>query len=107
MTSPVTQTGTAGAWTVSFMMPREYTRDRLPQPRDTRIRFVETDPLQKLTYTFSGWATGRRLSHAETALRAHAHRKGLTILGPVQYAYYDDPMTLPWKRRNEVAFRVA
>lgn len=106
MTSPVMQSGADGVWTVSFMMPRDYTRATLPTPKDTRIRFVETDPVQKLTFTFSGWARAQRLTDAENALRTHALQTGLTISGPVQYAYYDDPMTLPWKRRNEVAFTV-
>ena len=107
MTSPVTQAGSDGVWTVSFMMPREYTRDTLPTPKDDTIRFVETAPVQKLTFTFSGWATARRLNGAERVLRAYARQTGLNISGPVEYYYYDDPLTLPWKRRNEVAFPVS
>lgn len=106
MTSPVTQSGSDGVWTVSFMMPREYTRDTLPTPKDDTIRFVETEPVQKLTLTFSGWATDRRLTGAENALRAYAQQTDLSISGPLEYYYYDDPLTLPWKRRNEVAFTV-
>ena len=107
MTSPVAQSGSDGVWTVSFMMPRDYTRDTLPTPKDDTIRFVETEPVRKVTFTFSGWATERRLKGAENVLRAYARETGLTISGSAQYYYYDDPLTLPWKRRNEVAFPVA
>lgn len=106
MTSPVAQSGAEGVWTISFMMPRDYTRDTLPTPKDDNIRFVETEPVRKLTFAFSGWATQRSLTGAENVLRAYARETGLTITGPVEYYYYDDPLTLPWKRRNEVAFPV-
>ena len=106
MTSPVTQSGADGIWTVSFMMPSSYSLETLPVPNTNTIRFVETTPSTKLVMQFSGWATAGRLQDYEHQLRRHALRNGIKIAEPAQYAYYDDPMTLPWKRRNEVAFAV-
>lgn len=106
MTSPVTQSGEDGLWTVGFMMPREYTMDTLPTPKDNAIRFVMTEPSQQIVVTFSGWASAGTMQEKETELRAFAQAEGLDVTGAAQYLYYDDPMTLPWKRRNEVALTV-
>ena len=106
MTSPVAQSGADGLWTVGFMMPRSYTRDTLPVPKNAAIRFVETTPSRQVVVTFSGWATTGRLAAKESALRDFASAQGLSIIGPVQYLIYDDPLTLPWKRRNEVALPI-
>ncbi len=104
MTTPVTQTGESGLWTVSFMMPREYTLDSLPTPDSNAIRFRQTPPDTQVVLRFSGWATQSRLTQHEADLRRYAIQAGLSVKEPVRHYYYDDPMTLPWKRRNEVAF---
>ena len=106
MTSPVTQTGTDGIWTVSFMMPHAYTRDTLPIPKNNAIQFVETAPAQRIAIRFSGWVTPQRRESHEGRLRDWAVANGYELMGPAELAYYDDPMTLPWKRRNEVSFSV-
>jgi len=106
VTSPVAQTGTDGVWTVAFMMPRDYTMDTLPTPKNDAIRFVMTEPTQRVAVTFSGLASAGRMATKEVDLRAFAQAQGFDALGPAQYLYYDDPMTLPWKRRNEVTLAV-
>lgn len=103
MTSPVAQSGADGMWTVAFMMPPSYTRDTLPTPKNDAIRFVETTPSRQVVITFGGWATASRLQAKEVDLRAFAAANGLNVQGPAQYLIYDDPMTVPWNRRNEVA----
>jgi len=106
MTAPVTQTGEGGLWTVTFMMPRQYTEDTLPAPNSEAIRFVRTEPEHKLVLMFSGRATDSLLAQKTEELRAIAARAGIAISGPSIFAFYDDPFTLPWNRRNEVAFLV-
>jgi hypothetical protein len=106
MTSPVTQSGKDGIWTVSFMMPHVYTLDTLPIPKNNAIQFIETPPEQRVAITFSGWATEGRRADFENRLRQWANSNAYTITGEAALAYYDDPMTLPWKRRNEVSFAI-
>ncbi|SEW45998.1 SOUL heme-binding protein [Cognatiyoonia koreensis] len=106
MTSPVTQTGGDGLWTVQFMMPSQYTMDTLPEPKNDAIRFVMSHPGRQVAVRFSGWAGSGRLVAKEAELRAYAAREGLNITGPAQYLIYDDPLTLPWQRRNEVALPI-
>lgn len=106
MTSPVAQSGANDLWTVGFMMPHAYTQDTLPTPKNDSIRFVETAPTQQVVVTFSGWASAARLAAKEAELRSFAENSGLNVTGAAQYLIYDDPMTLPWKRRNEVALAI-
>lgn len=104
MTSPVTQTGSDQGWTVQFMMPAQYTLDSLPKPDDARIRLVTTPPRRMVVLTFPGIATTASLKSRTETLRTWAAAKGLTLQGPPQFMFYDSPFTLPWNRRNEVAF---
>ncbi len=103
MTSPVAQSGSGDQWVVSFMMPRDWTIDSLPRPNTPAIRFVQTPPEQRAVLRFSGRATTAALARAETTLRDTLAQNGIAATGPAAFYYYDDPMTLPWNRRNEVA----
>lgn len=107
MTVPVTQTGSDNnRWTVSFMMPATWTMDTLPTPENPAITLRQTEPTRAAVLAFSGRASGPRLAEYERRLRAAVDAAGLTATGPIQHAYYDDPFTLPWARRNEVALPV-
>jgi hypothetical protein len=106
MTVPVAQTPEGDSWTVSFMMPARYTKDTLPTPRTDAIRFVEASPSRQVVERFSGLPGTDALATRAEGLRAWAEAQGLTITAGPHYYFYDAPMTLPWKRRNEVAFTV-
>jgi hypothetical protein len=106
MTVPVAQTPDGDDWTVSFMMPARFTKDTLPAPRNDAIRLVEAAASRQVVERFSGLpATGDLAARAE-ALRTWAESQGLTIMAGPHYYFYDAPMTLPWNRRNEVAFTI-
>lgn len=104
MTSPVTQSALDGAWVVQFTMPSEYTMDTLPAPKDTNIRFVRQPSDRQLVLQFSGLAGAEALAQKEMELRAIATANGLELGAGPMYYFYDAPFTLPWNRRNEVAF---
>ncbi|RVT87367.1 heme-binding protein [Rhodobacteraceae bacterium CCMM004] len=114
MTVPVLQTNTnrvdvtggEGVWTVAFMMPSRWTVETLPRPQDGGIVFVEVPGERWLTRMLEDRATPEALEEAEADLRRIAEAEGLTPSGPVRFAFYDDPLTPYWKRRNEVALRV-
>lgn len=105
MTVPVSQTlADEGLWTVRFMMPSDYTLETLPQAQDPAIRFVTTSPEDQLVIQFSGRSTDAVLIEKTEELRRFAAKEGLQIAGEPRYYFYDDPFSLPWNRRNEVAF---
>ncbi len=104
MTVPVAQTPEGDHWTVSFMMPARFTADRLPAPRNDAIRFVEAGPSRQVVERFSGVPATEDLATRAEALRVWAEGAGHRIVAGPHYYFYDAPMTLPWNRRNEVAF---
>lgn len=106
MTTPVAQSGAGGTWSVQFMMPAAYTLDTLPRPKDPRIRLVTTPPRRMAVLQFSGVPTTASLAQRGTELRAWAAARGLIVQEPPQFLFYDSPFTLPWNRRNEVAFSI-
>ena len=110
MTVPVAQTPDASSdgetWVVSFMMPALYTTETLPAPRSDAIRFVPVKASRQLVERFSGLPETSDLATRAEALRSWAVAQGYEILAGPHYYFYDAPMTLPWKRRNEVAFTI-
>lgn len=106
MTAPVTREGSGDVWTVRFMMPSEYTEDTLPRPTNGNIRVVTVAPGRRAVHRFSGLASQARLNTAETQLRTWIKMQGLTPSGAADAAWFDDPFTLPWRRRNEVSLPV-
>jgi SOUL heme-binding protein len=106
MTVPVAQTPEGEAWVVSFMMPGRYTMDTLPAPRDGRVRFVEAGPSRQVVERFSGLPGTAGLEERAAALKLWAEGAGYEILAGPHYYFYDAPMTLPWNRRNEVAYTI-
>lgn len=108
MTAPVTQALTPdGAWAVRFVMPAEYGIDRLPAPADAAVRLHEVPAQRRAAVRFSGSTTDAVLGEREAALRRWMAARGLDAAGPAVYAYYNDPFTPGFLRRNEVLIDVA
>lgn len=106
MTTPVTQMARDGSWLVQFMMPAEYTLATLPKPKDDHIRFVPVPGNRQAVLRFSGLAGEGTLAAHEGELRSWTRGQALKVTAGPFYYFYDPPWTLPWNRRNEVAFVV-
>jgi hypothetical protein len=108
MTAPVMQApagpaaeGGAQRWTVAFMLPSSYTLDTLPRPLDERVQFRLAAGEQRAAVRFSGFSTAANLGQHREQLIAFVRERGWQMLGEPVVAFYDDPFTLPWNRRNE------
>ena len=106
MTTPVTQMARDGTWLVQFMMPAEYSLASLPKAKDPAIRFVTLPADRQIVLRFAGLAGARVLASKEGELRSWARGQALKVTAGPFYYFYDPPWTLPWNRRNEVAFVV-
>jgi hypothetical protein len=108
MTVPVTQSPKSqdDLWTIRFMMPADFSADTLPSPDDQRIRFITTPAERQVVIRFSGLPGTAVLDRKTGVLRAWAASNGLELSSGPHFYFYDAPMTLPWNRRNEVAFTV-
>ena len=107
MTVPVAQSPQEdGIWTIRFMMPASFRPETLPAPKDGSIRFVTVAPERQVALSFTGLRGDRVIEEKAAELRDWAASRGLTITAGPHFYFYDGPMTLPWNRRNEVAFTV-
>lgn len=106
MTTPVTQEKSGNVWVVRFGMPKEYAKETLPKTRDSRIHFVTTPTAKRAAVRFSGFAGSEKIAENTLRLKDFIAQKKLKQISEPTIAYYDDPFTLPWNRRNEVMIEV-
>jgi hypothetical protein len=102
MTAPVTQQKAGNRWSISFVMPAEYTMDTLPIPNDARVTLREIPARLLAAITYSGtWSQSRYEEH-KAQLDTMISKRKLKTAGEYVYARYNPPFT-PWfMRRNEV-----
>lgn len=106
MTTPVTATIQGTSHTISFGMPRSYTRATLPTPDDARIE-IATIPEKKVAALRFSWV--RTDTHVRAKKQQLLHmlaRDGSTTVGEPYYAGYNAPWTPPWMTRNEVLIEI-
>ncbi len=107
MTAPVTQTSDEGAqWRVAFIMPKQYSLDDLPTPTDADLTLREMPAQLMAAIRFSGRADQAAIDAQEALLADWLNAQQLTPIAAPIYAYYDDPMTPGFLRRNEILIPV-
>ncbi len=107
MTAPVTQEPTEeGSWRVRFIMPRDWSLEDLPRPAQAEVELTRTEPQRMAAVRFSGAWNDAVMAAQEERLRAWIAERGLEATTPPTYAYYDDPFTPGFLRRNEVLIGV-
>lgn len=85
-------------------MPSQYALADLPKPADAQVRLATEPAKRRAAVRFSGVADDELIASQEAALVAWMENRGLTPSGPPTYAYYNDPFTPGFLRRNEVMF---
>lgn len=106
MTAPVTQFQDGDRWHIRFMVPSGKSLADMPVPNNADVSLQEARGSTQLVIRFSGLWRDTTIESKIATLRAYARDNNIRLLGEPIIYYYDDPMTLPWKRRNEVAFEV-
>jgi hypothetical protein len=106
MTAPVGIESAGNQWTVSFVMPAEYTLASLPKPLDPQVKIKEVPAEKRAVITFSGFYNEDKVQEKTQVLRDWIKSKNLKSMGEPQFARYNPPWTLPFMRRNEVMIRV-
>ncbi|NEV62737.1 SOUL family heme-binding protein [Thiorhodococcus minor] len=108
MTAPVTQApADDGSWRVRFIMPAAYALEALPPPASPDVRLQELPTQRVAAVRFSGRTTDATIAEQEQALREWLEAQGLSPADAPVYAYYNDPFTPGFLRRNEVMIRIA
>lgn len=107
MTAPVTQKQQdSESWKVAFYMPNNYTLKTLPKPKDERIKIIEQKPRKIAAVRFSGMWTDSNYEEHKKELMDFIEANKFKTKGELTYAYYNQPLT-PWfMRRNEVMVEI-
>jgi len=105
--APMERVPSIPSWIMSFAMPPGRHLHTLPIPEDPRVRLRPLDERRVAVLRFSGRYTPLRVGDRARELIHRLHREGLEPRGPVEFAGYDPPTTLPFLRRNEVRVELA
>jgi hypothetical protein len=101
MTSPVIASHRLG-FTVGFVMPPGRTRESLPVPDDHQVLLSDVPPQRMASLRFRGRYDADNVGRQEPVLLRLVSDAGLVPTGPIVFAGYDPPSTLPLLRRNEL-----
>ena len=107
MTAPVTQQPDGSVWKVRFIMPSEYTMETLPNPINPEVQLIEVPSKRFAAIRFSGFATQGSLDKHTGQLQDYIEQESLSPNSEPTYAFYNDPWTVPFMRRNEVMIEIA
>ncbi|CAK0853052.1 unnamed protein product, partial [Prorocentrum cordatum] len=112
MTTPVQTERDSGA--MSFIMPSRYWGDELlqaapPPSEDASVELVAVPEEVVAVTVFGGYArSGVVAAKTQALIDAVAAAEGVEVVdaGRTRLMQYNDPFTVPWKRRNEVSVPV-
>jgi len=102
MTSPVTIESNAGQWTISFVMPAEYTMESLPKPLNSKVQLRQIPAVKRAVISFTGFYNENKIAERTQELEEWIKSKNLQSTGAPKFARYNPPWTLPFMRRNEI-----
>ena len=105
MTAPVTVSG-AGNYQVSFIMPRKYTLETLPLPKDPQIRFVDEPEHLMAVKRFTGFYRESKIIQVRRKLSKWIEKENLIPVGEFITAGYNPPWVPAFLARSEVMIRV-
>lgn len=106
MTAPVIQSPTEKGWAVSFVMPELLLAQGMPEPQSNQVfqEKVESRLMAAIQYSGS-WRESKFIKHKEILVKT-IKKTEYQICGPVLWARYNPPFSLPFMRRNEVIAQV-
>ena len=107
MTAPVSQAkDNADGYWISFVMPRSWSLQTLPSPRDNSVELIDV-PARTMAVAMyrGGWSSKRYARHESRLLDAIASSHWLTY-GEPEWARYNPPMWPSFLKRNEIMLPV-
>jgi hypothetical protein len=93
-------------WTVSFVMPSEYTLATLPKPLNSEVKIRVVPAEKRAVIAFSGFNSAEKAQAKTQLLQDWIKTKNLKATGDPQFARYNPPWSLPFMRRNEILIQV-
>ena len=116
MTIPVTQSkeidttvratpsASDGKMSMSFFLPKQYSKQNAPEPNDERVKIIELPEEYFAVISYSGFASDSNFEEYHKKLKAALDKDGIVIKGPPIKATYNSPFTPSFLRRNEAMY---
>jgi hypothetical protein len=105
MTSPVQMDINDSVSTMSFVMPSEYTKEKLPKPNDPGVQIKNTADEYCAVIRFGGYASDKDLKFYSEKLQNLLKENGITSFGNFRFLGYNPPFQFIG-RRNEIIVSV-
>jgi hypothetical protein len=105
MTAPVHMDINEKGSSMSFVMPSEYTLDKLPRPADARIELHESPAVYMAAIEFGGYASDQKIKQYADLLSQVLQKNGIKAIGNPTYLGYNAPYEFIG-RKNEVVVAI-
>lgn len=105
MTAPVHMDINNKESSMSFVMPSEYTMDKLPRPADNRVELHENPATYMAAIEFSGYANDEKIKRYADLLLQAVSKKGIKTTGNPKFLGYNAPYEFIG-RKNEVVIAI-
>jgi DNA gyrase inhibitor GyrI len=105
MTTPVFMSGSDSNATMAFLLPAKLKGSGTPKPTDGSVKVRELEAGRFAVLRYSGGRNARNEEESLSRLKNWMVERGLSVLSPPVYAYFDPPWTPAFLRRNEVMLR--
>lgn len=105
MTAPVHMNITEKGSSMSFVMPSNYTIDKLPRPADARVELHESPAIYMAAIEFGGYASDQKIKQYADRLLQALKRSGIKTTGNPTYLGYNAPYEFIG-RKNEVVIGI-
>lgn len=105
MTAPVHMDINEKGSSMSFVMPSEYTLEKLPRPVDGRIELHESPAVYMAAIEFSGYASDQKIKQYADQLSQSLKKNGIKMIGNPTYLGYNAPYEFIG-RKNEVVIAI-
>ena len=106
MTVPVQQIPSESGWSISFVVPKDVSLEKIPAPNNSSISIRKVDAGRYAVLRYSGFWNSRRFAEKSSELLKECSSLGLKPSGVVSSAVYNPPFMPPFLRRNEVLVRL-
>jgi len=102
MTAPVLQEERGNGYVISFVMPKDYSLETLPRPKDPRVLLREVKGRKVAALRFTWYASEKVTRKKTEALAELLRNDGDQAASPYRTAQYNPPWAIPFLRRNEI-----
>ena len=100
MKSPV-QMSLEDSMTMMFMVPKNFSKENLPKPNQSEIKFQEEPAKTVAAITFGGWANSNKIETYKNKLKASLNTLGISYTNHFYFLGYNPPFDI-FNRKNEI-----